>query len=207
MDFLQDMFPGHDPHMLHRAFEQAGGDVVVAIELIFSELDDLQSMALRQAEQDHHPVIGPEGPIQNPPSPANPLQALTISDADDSDDFEGPAPQRQQSGYEAATPDDQLRRENDNIPSPDEFLASVLAIFPDACTEHLKKEYNENRCSDIIELIVTKLAEVGYPRAAPEQKAGHKRKRPLPEEEEGDESGKEYEDEHRAVSDKYSGFV
>lgn len=199
MDFLQDMFQGRDPHLLRRAFEQANGDVEIAVEIIFAELDDMQSRAIRQAEHDAL-AAEPEGPPIR-----HPLQALTISDIDDSDDSDDgtPTPQQHRGQNKAATPDDQ----QENIPSADECLAGVLAIFPDACTEHVKKVYNENRCSDIISFIVTKLAEEGYPHAVPEPKAGLKRKRPLTEDEEDEEDGKEYEAEHRAVSDKYTGFV
>lgn len=224
MDFLRSVFPLHDPLRLHRAFIQADGNVEAAIDTIFTEIDDLQSKALRQAESRplaielEDPLI--QRPLLSPSSSADSLQGLTISDADDSDDLNedpivplgirrSPTPQQQQQGRnEAGTPGDELQQNND--PSPDECLAGVLAIFPDACTEHVRKQYNENHPSEdgnIIDLIARQLAQYGYPRAAPEPKVGLKRKRPVTEEEEDEEGAKEYEAEHRTVSDKYTSFV
>lgn len=185
MDVLQDMFRGHDPRELHRAFTQANGDIETAIEIILAESDDLQSRALRQAELAPE-LEDPERPLLSPSSSADSLQALKISDVED---------------FEAR--DDELQQ----VPSPDECLVGVLAIFPDACTEYIRKLYQENQHGDIIRFIAEKLAEGGYPRAAPEPKTSQKRKRPTAEEEEDDEDGKGYEAEHRTVSDKYSGFV
>lgn len=191
MDILQDMFGGHDPRGLHRAFTQANGDIETAIEIILAESDDLQSKALREAElvsmaielEDSliielgDPLM--QRPLLSPSSSADSLQALKISDPEPPDD----------------------------VPGPDECLVGVLAIFPDACTEYIRKLYQENQHGDIIRFIAEKLAEGSYPRAAPEPKTGQKRKRRATEEEEDDEDGKDYEAEHRIVSDKYTVFV
>lgn len=221
MDVLQDMFPGHDLLGLHRAFAAAGGNVETAIELILADIDDLQSRKLRQAEPTLL-TIKPEGPPIQPPllspsSSADSFRALTISDADDWDFDEEdpivpveirrpPAPRKQD---EAATLDAKLEKEPEHT-GPDECLAGVLTIFPDACTEHIKKQYRENHLlqgGNIIEFIANKLAEDGYPRAEPELKPGLKRKRPVAEEDDN-EGGKKYEAEFRdPVTSEYLNFV
>lgn len=228
MDVLQDMFPENDLLVLHRAFTGAGGDLGTAIELILAEIDDEQSRKLRQAPVPAPLTIKPEGPpiqrpLLSPFSSADSLKALTISDADDWDDLDEDedlvpleirpppvTPQRRQSRNEAVALENELQKQQSEHTSPDECLAGVLTIFPDACTDHIRKLYKENNLSqggNIIEFIANKLAEDGYPRSEPEPKPGLKRKRPVAEEEDND-GGKKYGAEFRApVSAEYLGFV
>lgn len=80
-----------------------------------------------------------------------------------------------------AVPDmSQKKDEKEKVPGLDDCLAQVVSVFPDVCTDYLKKEYRKNvdaQGHNIVNSILNSLIEMGPKRPLAEVGNPRKRKR------------------------------